>query len=65
VEDVEFIAKYSSEQRLISFSENVSDLGNAVSTYDTIRYIICTEKPTGKYNLAHELKENLKCFKLN
>ena len=31
--------------------------------YDTIRYIICTEKLTGKliaelFNLAHELKEN-------
>jgi len=31
VKDVGFIVKYSSEQRLISFSENVSDRGNAVS----------------------------------
>jgi len=29
VKDVGFIVKYSSEQRLISFSENVSDRGNA------------------------------------
>jgi len=27
---VGFIVKYSSEQRLISFSENVSDRGNAI-----------------------------------
>jgi len=26
--------------------------------YDTIRYIICTEKLTGQFNLAHELKDN-------
>jgi len=26
--------------------------------YDTIRHIICTEKLTGQFNLAHELKEN-------
>jgi len=32
VKDVEFIVKYSSEQRLISFSENVSDQRNAIST---------------------------------
>jgi len=29
---VGFIVKYSSEQRLVSFSENVSDRGNAIST---------------------------------
>jgi len=32
VKDVEFVVKYSSEQGLISFSENVSDRGNATST---------------------------------
>ena len=26
-----FIVEYSSEQRLVSFSENVSDRGNAIS----------------------------------
>jgi len=31
VKDVGFIVKYSSEQRLISFSDNVRDLGNAVN----------------------------------
>ena len=31
MKDLGFIVKYSSEQRLISFSENVSDRGNAVS----------------------------------
>jgi len=32
VKDMEFILKYSSEQRLISFSEHVSDQRNTIST---------------------------------
>ena len=32
MKDVGFIVKYSFEQRLISFSENVSDRRNAIST---------------------------------
>jgi len=32
VKDMGLIVKYSSEQRFISFSENVSDRGNAIST---------------------------------
>jgi len=31
VKDVGLIVKYSSEQRFVSFSENVSDRGNAIS----------------------------------
>jgi len=36
MKDVGFIVKYSSEQRLISFSENVSDRGNAISTVSVV-----------------------------
>ena len=32
MKDVGLIVKYSSEQRFVSFSENVSDRGNAIST---------------------------------
>jgi len=40
------IVKYSSEQRFVSFSENVSDRGNAISTVirDSIRSVCCVSE---------------------
>jgi len=36
VKDVGFIVEYSSEERFVSFSENVSDCGNAISTVSVV-----------------------------